>query len=231
MKQSFIYVDVVLILTIAIALSSMSFTTQEMKASESQELSLEIFNGTEEVNITVEAPDPMPISEYIRSYNMTKTGRTWRAINGSSYINPDHEVVQWFARNTMLNETGLYYLTGEVVEFEYYSDFAYENEDHWMNADYYLSHNLTGDCEDFAIGIASILEAKGVPNMVVALSNRKNYGHAHLEYYYNDTYYISDFKHPRYQVRGAVEYMHPRVWMFNKNNTYMTYNENWAEIY
>ena len=174
--------------------------------------------------------DIMPTSDYIRPYNMTKTGRQWRAIDGPSYIIPDNEVVQWYARNTILNETGLYYLNGEMVLPKYHSDFNYENEDHWMNANYFLSHNLTGDCEDACIAIASILEARGIPNMIVAMSNNRGYAHAYLEYYLNGTYYISDFKHPRYQARDDVKYLYPKVWMFNINNDFMTYNDEWAGL-
>ena len=155
-----------------------------------------LINDTFIINDTI--IDPMPTSNYIRPYNMTKTGIVWRAINGSSYIDPDHEVVQWYARNTILNESGLYYLYGEMVLPQYYPDFAYENGDHWMNADYYLSHNLTGDCDDYAISIASILEAKGIQNMFVAITDSRNEFHHYVQYYYNGEYYTADFTHPRY---------------------------------
>ena len=180
----------------------------------------------------IEMPiDVMPVSNYIRPYNMTKTGVIWRAINGSSYIDPNHEVVQWYARNTILNESGLYYLNGNMVLPRYLHDSNYENGDHWMNADYYLSHNLTGDCDDFAIGIASILEAKGIPNMFVALTDSRNDFHHYVQYYYNGKYYTADFTHPRYQLRED----NPRdslkkVWMFNIDNDYGTYVNNWAAI-
>lgn len=175
--------------------------------------------------------DIMPISEYIRPYNMTKTGVIWRAIDGPSYIDPNHEVVQWYARNTILDETGLYYLNGNMVLPRYLHDSNYENGDHWMNADYYLSHDLEGDCEDYAIGIASILEAKGIPNMFVALTDSKNYYHHYLQYYYNGKYYTVDFTHPRYQLReDNPRDSYKKVWMFNTNNDYMTYNKDWIEI-
>lgn len=187
--------------------------------------------GSIEKPIVEMSIDVMPISNYIRPYNMTKTGVIWRAIDGQSYIDPDHEVVQWYARNTILNESGLYYLNGKMVLPIYYPDFAYENGDHWMNADYYLSHNLTGDCDDFAIGMASILEAKGIPNMFVALTDSRNDFHHYVQYYYNGEYYTADFTHPRYQLRED----NPRdslkkVWMFNIDNDYSTYVENWVEL-
>ena len=196
-----------------------------------QEPTFEIVNIIEEVNVTLEVLDPMPVSEYIREYNMTKTGNVWRAINGSSYIDPNHEVVQWFERNTFLNESGLYYLNGKQIYPRYYSDFIYPNEDHWMNADYFLSHNLTGDCEDFAIGIASILEAKNIPNMIVCVSDRKWDLHAYLEYYYEGEYYIADTRYPNYRLREDNPYTEqPEVWMFDIDNDYMAFNENWMEM-
>jgi len=214
-------------------LSSTLCILQDGCIAENQEEKTIVVNATNKtfvIRTTVDIVDPMPVSEYIQEYNMTKTGYVWRAINGSSYIDPDHEVVQWYACNTVLNETGLYYLNGDMVKAKFHPDFNYENEDHWMNADYYLSHNLTGDCEDFAIGIASILEAKGIPNMVVAISNRRDYGHSYLEYYFNGSYYICDFKHPQYQIRGTVQYAYSEVWMFNINHNYMTYYDDWYNI-
>ena len=176
-------------------------------------------------------PDIMPVSDYIRPYNITKVRSVWRAINGTSYIDPNHEVVQWYARNTILNETGLYYLDGKMVLPQYFADTNYENDDHWMNADYYLSHNLSGDCEDYAIGIASILEAKDIPNMIVAVKDNTGYFHIYLQYNYNDEYYTADFTHPRYMLR---EYNSKqavmKVWMFNIDTDYSTYVENWAAI-
>lgn len=170
--------------------------------------------------------DIMPVSDYIRPYNMTKTGTVWRAINGSSYIDPTHEVVQWYVRNTILNETGLYYLDGKMVKFDYYPDFGYENEDYWLNADYYLSHGLEGDCEDFTIGIASIMEAKRIPNMLV-MTSKYNSNHMYLEYFYNGKYYVANTKYPIYQLRDDYFHTSKMESMFNINNEYTTYNKNW----
>lgn len=189
-------------------------------------------------NITpITISDPMPVSEYLREYNMTKTSRFWRAIDGSSYIDPNHVVVQWYARNTILNESGLYYLNGVMVLPKYSlsmdNDYIINGQyigDYWINADYYLSHNLTGDCEDFAIGIASILEAKGIPNMIVAVTNNHDYRHTYLQYYYNDTYYTADFTHPRYMIREDNQKEDLRkVWMFNIDTDYTVYKDGWFE--
>ena len=186
-------------------------------------------NNTLIINDTI--IDPMPISNYIRPYNMTKMGGQWRAINGSSYIDPEHEVVQWYANHTTLNESGLYYLNDTKVFHTHQSDFDYENGDYWQNADYYLSHGRTGDCEDYAIAMSSILEAKNIPNILVCISNRKGWSHIYVEYYYNQEYYILNTIRPKYGVRADYLYKdYYKVWMLNKTTTYTTYQENWSNV-
>ena len=202
-----------------------SFTTQAP-----QEPTHAIINVTEQINVTVKVIDPMPVSEHIREYNMTKMGGIYRAINGSSYIDPDHEVVQWYARNTMFNESGLFYLNGKKVFHNHQSDFDCENGDYWLNADYYLSQGFYGDCEDHAIAMASILEAKDISNMIVCISNRKGWNHVYVEYHYEGEYYILNSMKPMYGVRTDDLYEnHYKAWMFNIDNSYTTYNKDWAE--
>ena len=230
-NQLFLCVGIISFLILGFILLSTLCPVEEVCASEHQEPIVEAFDVNKTINVTVEVIDPMPVSEHIRKFNMTKMGRMYRAIDGPSYIDPDHEVVQWFARNTVLNETGLYYLNGKRLSPEYHSDFDCENGEYWLNADYYLSNGMCGDCEDFAIGIASILEAKGVPNIITITSNRRTSGHAYAEYYYEGEYYIADTRRPLYRPQkyemNKTEF---KVCMFNINNTYMTYNENWMDI-
>ena len=131
-----------------------------------------------------------------------------------------------------MNETGLHYLNGKWVTNEYYPDFDYKDGDHWMNADYYLSNSLCGDCEDFAIAISSILEAKGIPNMLVCASDNEYNVHIYLEYYYEGEYHIADSRRPYYRLREENVYKEiPEVWMFNKDYDYKRYNKNWVRAY
>ena len=209
-------------------LAFLLFTMTPATQSSCEQVSI-ILNVTEQVNTTPVILDPMPVSDYIRKYNMTTVGRVYRPINGTSYIDPNHEVVQWYVRNTVLNETGLFYLSGKRVSYEFQPDFDCENEDHWMNADWYLSHKLVGDCEDFAVAMCSILEGKGVPNMLICVSDRRRNSHAYAEYYYEEEYYIADIKSPYYRLRSMdVHKDLPELWMFHISTDYTSYNTNWA---
>lgn len=182
-------------------------------------------------NIFKQEIEEMPVSEYIRPYNISKTNEIFHAVNGSSYIDPNNEVVQWYVLNTNLTTTGLYYLNGEQVLPIYQPDDNYINKDYWMNADYYLSHNLIGDCEDYAIGIASILEAKSVPNMIVAVRNdTDNYYHTYLQYYYEGEYYSACTMSNFYTLRINDENeKYEKAWMFNININYTDYCEDWIK--
>lgn len=185
-------------------------------------------NNVTSNNIILE--DVMPISDYRKPYEVEEVNDIWIIKDISSYIDSEHEVVQWFVRNTEMNNEILYYKNTDIrVVPKYYSDSEYVNNDYWQNADYYLSHGLVGDCEDYVIAIAYILEAKGIPNMLtLGFAGTINNGHALLEYYINGKYYTTDIYYGLYIPRENVKKM---GWMpkrmFNKNTNYITYNENW----
>lgn len=182
-------------------------------------------------NDEIQIIEPIPISDYERPYEIEKIGYIWRAQNGSSYIDYDNDTVQWFIKYTEIIDGILYYRgTDNRVVPTYYPDFDYENSDYWINADYYLSHGLTGDCEDYAIAIASILEAKDIPNMIVGgFQNGINNKHWILEYYYNNEYYITDTSYGLYIKRSIIEELDwVPLLMFNKETDYKIYNKDWA---
>jgi transglutaminase-like putative cysteine protease len=65
-------------------------------------------------------------------------------------------------------------------------------EDYWINPDHYLLNNMSGDCEDAAFAVASILESKGIKTKIVG--GYLTYNHQRLrdwivEYNINKTYY------------------------------------------
>lgn len=186
-------------------------------------------NNTVETEIINE--DPMPISEYERPYEISKEFRFWHAIDSPSYIDPNHEVVQWFNRHTEMIEGVLTYDKTEFrLTSKYDTDFdLFDKKDHWINADYYLSHGLNGDCEDFAIALASILETKKIPNMIVAGFAKNNIGHWLLEYHIDNEYRVADTMVSLYGYRKNIkpEWWKPKF-MFNKNTEFQLYNPDWV---
>lgn len=94
------------------------------------------------------------------------------------YLIPDNEVVKAYASWLYISKDKrllLYkadnpygYPEGTQIQIKFVSDKEYLGKyDYWINPDYYLTHNLVGDCEDGAFAIASILEAKGIKAKVV----------------------------------------------------------------
>jgi len=110
--------------------------------------------------------------------------------DASSYIMPENEVVKWYAENTVLTDDALLWKHNRsAVEFKYESD----NElfgnppdgDMWQNPDYYLAHGLVGDCEDFSLAFASVLEAKDIPAQVIGVTLVNGQNHWIVTYYFN----------------------------------------------
>lgn len=114
-----------------------------------------------------------------------------------TYITPENEVVVWYADNTVLTDSGLFWSHNlSDVEFTYQSDNELFNNpyrsDMWQNPDYYLTHGLMGDCEDFAVAFASILEAKGIHARVIGVDLIDDTKHWVVEYEFNDMTNFAD---------------------------------------
>lgn len=110
--------------------------------------------------------------------------------DASSYILPENEIVKWYAENTVLTDHALLWKHNQTaVDFKYRSDDdLFDNppfSDMWQNPDYYLTHGLLGDCEDFSMAFASILEAKGISAQVVGVMLINNNNHWLVKYHYN----------------------------------------------
>jgi hypothetical protein len=117
--------------------------------------------------------------------------------DASSYIIPENEVVTWYAENTVLTDDALLWKhNGSAVEFKYQTDNAlFDNPpdgDMWQNPDYYLANGATGDCEDFSLAFASILEAKGISAEVVGVTLINDRLHWVVRYYFNDQINYAD---------------------------------------
>lgn len=111
--------------------------------------------------------------------------------DASSYITPENKVVSWYAENTVLTDEALLWKgTGDAVEFKYRTDNDQFNNppdgDLWQNPDYYLANGNMGDCEDFSIAFASILEAKEIPAEVIGVNLINERKHWVVKYYFNE---------------------------------------------
>jgi hypothetical protein len=110
--------------------------------------------------------------------------------DAASYIIPENEVVKWYAENTVLTDDALLWKQNRrPVKFKYETDddlfnFPPDN-DSWQNADYYLTHGCIGDCEDFSLAFASILEAKGISAEVIGVLLINDRYHWIVKYHYN----------------------------------------------
>lgn len=116
-------------------------------------------------------------------YYPNKSYNIWFPDNYKDYIMPDNKLVSAFTDQIVFREQGakllVTYRDGTPVKFIYRKDLpglceeagqngeCGELYDFWMNPDYYLSNNLTGDCEDYALLLASVFERLGIPYMVV----------------------------------------------------------------
>ena len=115
----------------------------------------------------------------------------------SNYISPDNIVVRNFARNVTLVKVSkiqyyLYYTNGSLVVFHAVSDQQqFHRPDYPQNPDYFLTHGMRGDCEDIAICVVSLLQAKGY-NASLVLGYKLGKCHAWVELRLNGTLYVGD---------------------------------------
>jgi len=117
--------------------------------------------------------------------------------DASSYITPENEVVSWYAENTVLTDEALIWKsTKDALEFKYRTDNDLFNNpidgDMWQNPDYYLANGNMGDCEDFSVAFASILEAKGIPAEVIGVDLINERKHWVVKYYFNEQINYAD---------------------------------------
>ena len=107
--------------------------------------------------------------------------------NAPSYITPHHPIVQWYANYTLLTSSGLIWKHNKTpLTYNYQTDSSLFNTiDTWQNPAYYLTHNLTGDCEDFSLAYSSILEAKNIPAQILGVTLTNNNLHWVVKYQYN----------------------------------------------
>ena len=129
----------------------------------------------------VEYPKP-ELNVPLRKYDINKDDNTykiWRAQDPSSYITPNNEWVKYVASQLYIDENGriryknkpipyMVDINGSVLYWtdeHFFNNYVHDDElfnfpanaDLWQNADYYLSHGMRGDCEDWSIAITSMM--------------------------------------------------------------------------
>lgn len=176
-------------------------------------------------------------------------------VNYQDFIMPDNPIVQEYAEQLLVRN--------DLWSFEYKNGTPFyiaskedENEtDYWQNPALTLSIGF-GDCEDMALVAGSILETKKIDSVIVGgyvYNGTEKDGHSWVEYYYNDTYYISSnlwsFERNMEIENGIHYYYSPEVTLipisndsdnitipkikfqprhiFNKKLKKMPYNKDW----
>jgi hypothetical protein len=134
--------------------------------------------------IPSEIPYPKPTYvPNLRPYEIDKSHDLWHAKDPSSYIEPNNEWVRFYASQLFVdydgyikykNEkqvwwvdiNGTEYYTNKSLQNNYIYDWeqlgngakgSLANDDYWTNADYYLTHGMKGDCEEWAITVTSMM--------------------------------------------------------------------------
>jgi len=157
---------------------------------------------------------------------------------------PDSPIVKYYSDKMFINgkgylewkeQTYLFYMQAEIPSFNYQSDMEkWGKDDFWVNPDYFLMYEKSGDCEDIALVVASILEEKNIPSRIVGGYLTENNGERFrdwlVEYKLNGTYYVflsgvgSNFlKRDDYKKKIIFE----PLLMFGKSGYYTDYDRNW----
>lgn len=156
----------------------------------------------------------------LRPYDINKSRDIWMAQDPTSYIIPNNTIVKEYADRLYItkdgwikykNETqiwsynldGSILLTNKVFKNNYTYDYEQfgsgnfavgEDNDYWVNPDYYLTHGSQGDCEDNALALVSMMRSGNisviengayVPAVINATLNMgyySGYRHAWIEY-------------------------------------------------
>jgi hypothetical protein len=117
----------------------------------------------------------------LRPYIINKDHDIWYAEDPASYIIPDNPVVKEMAEKLYIDDEGrikykmirvplvidekgnvLRWIDKTFVNNYLSDDIQFNhppNGDYWMNADYYLTHGMKGDCADWMIAVMSMFRS------------------------------------------------------------------------
>jgi predicted transglutaminase-like cysteine proteinase len=221
-------------LIISFVLLSLLFIASDNSAN----LNIQKSNSSE-VNISLNFK-PM-----LNDYKVNKSTEIWSAVDPLQYITPCDEVVQWYAKHAELKKVNesiyiIEYEDGTPLSPNYVRDQEqFGVEDLWINPSYYLAHAykgklLSGDCEDAAIAMTSILIAKGYDTVAILGYVEKSDGslgrHAWAETKIEGKVYIVDFNY-LYEKSyfQATRQWKPR-YMWNHLLSFRDYSSDWNSI-
>jgi hypothetical protein len=175
-------IAIIVIVLLAKSNTNTSFIPQPVDAQPSPTIFTQL--STVPVVSPIETPYPKPTYiPTLRPYNIDKSNDIWHAKNPSSYITPNNEWVRYYASQLFIDEDGWIKYKNEKIKWyiepdgtQHYTykpfenNYVYDweqfgngakgslaNDDYWINADYYLTHGMKGDCEDFATPVTSMM--------------------------------------------------------------------------
>ena len=182
----------------------------------------------------------------LRPYDIDKSRDIWMAEDPSSYIIPNNTIVQKYADRLYIDENGWikyknetqiwsYNLDGSVLytnkvfknnythDYEQFGsgNFAVgEDNDYWVNPDYYLTHGLQGDCEDIALALVSMMRSGNISvvdngtytpvviNATLNMGYYLGYRHAWVEYDVYDTVFVYSSVEKEQRPFSAIDYFY-----------------------
>jgi len=179
-KEIIFYISVFMIFLIVYNSEKVSGNVEDMKVNidykiENLSIDISIVNETK-----IEESYPKPTyTPTLRKYEIDKSDDIWHAKDSSSYITPENEWVQYYASQLFIDIDGrikyknekivqvknldgtLIYMNkifvNDYVLLKEYFGVEIDNNDYWINADYYLTHDRKGICSSWAIALTSML--------------------------------------------------------------------------
>ncbi len=145
-------------------------------------ISVDIAVPTIQSETTILKPLTTPTLNTMRCYN--KNNDIWYPCNPSEYIAPNNEWVKYYASQLFIDKDGwikyknekivslvdtngtpmLYdyksFMNNYIFDWEQFgtgSKGSLSNDDYWANADYYLTHGMKGDCDEWSNTITSMM--------------------------------------------------------------------------
>jgi len=172
--------------------------------------------------LPTEPPYPKPsYTPTLRKYEINKNDDIWHAQDPSSYITPNNEWVQYYAKKSLLN---ISITLNYKKDSDMYPDDI--NKDMWQNVDY-TAYMEQGDCEDLSMLWVSMHIANGNKAIVVGGYLEDEQGKRIRDFWYE---YISEYGHFTKVVSGSAitaNYKLIPKYMFNDKITWRNYNANW----
>ena len=181
----------------------------------------------------------------LKNYTPVNNSFIFFAEDYRDYIQPEN--ITTFSENVEFEESGTRLLLkdkgGSEIKFNYNSDDEFcLNEkisnltgrkrvyDFWINPDKYIENNLTGDCEDFSLTVASLLENKNISYVIVAGNGSISGSQKHwwVEFVYNDKIYFASLsKAGGFFLPIEEQIYYEGKFLFNKRFSMQKYKEDW----